>query len=880
MNTQFYLHLSKKTIPEGQSWFIDKLRTLIKVKSLKEEFDEGLCYGISLMWIQALLVGSKGMDTFHRRLAIIAKFKNAEEMNDAIERINLKKINKEKISDNDEITLSIREFLNGLLFHACLGEFAELFPGRRIPNQQGKISLEYTSPVELKQGIHQARLTRGATSEDVTSASLVGLYTKQELITYFESLQKILQTEPPVNYSFGIELGTPKHSISVGYDYTTKRWLFTDANDLPPKPVTSFDALANHILRAETFKPYKGMVSFGSSFYVAGEHKDDFDAKMQKWKASEDWKKIHEVTEEKVKYFNKKEKFSWLSVAIFYHDENLAMQLIRQAVRSQCLQPLIDQGLLHDAAKAGLSRVVRFLLPRVKRSTPNKDGETPLHIAARSRQKAIVKILLEEDPDASENLVGAKTPAGETPLHAAAEKGEVEIAQLLLTHGAVFNTPDASGGTPFHAAAKSGNVAMLQLLYEKDPNQVKAIIASGDTPLHIAAEEGKLDAVRFLLEIGAEPNAINTFKETALHAAAAAGHLEVVKCLKDHGADRNIKNFNKERPIYFAAENGHLAVLEYLFKKEHLNLSNDDGNSLLHIAAKKGHHKIVKFLKEEGAKSSKRNHKDELPLQLAVKKGRLKVVKLLLKYGDDKDMLNKRGESLAYLAAKNGHLNTLKLLKKRGVSLDKANHQGETPLQVATRKGRTDIVAFFTAPPPEKTDTMKQVQQHIFTLDEDLGADDLAKVDIAELQQPIEPQAEPARAPEAPPLVPQEITPPLSTETTLKLDKLSKDLKSSLTYQYEKALGSIYGFFTNYHHSREPKLQALLLIAKLNQDNNKAELKTFIQQMLTKNGSYQGLNEAEVMYTTWPLKSRTAILIHDIANELGITSEHQAHPTI
>ena len=58
-------------------------------------------------------------------------------------------------------------------------------------------------------------------------------------------------------------------------------------------------------------------------------------------------------------------------------------------------------------------------------------------------------------------------------------------------------------------------------------------------PLFLAAGEGKLDAVRYLLDEGANVNASEKQGHTALAEAAYYGHIDVVKELLLHGADIN-----------------------------------------------------------------------------------------------------------------------------------------------------------------------------------------------------------------------------------------------------------------------------------------------------------------------------------------------------
>jgi hypothetical protein len=74
-----------------------------------------------------------------------------------------------------------------------------------------------------------------------------------------------------------------------------------------------------------------------------------------------------------------------------------------------------------------------------------------------------------------------------------------------------------------------------------DVNQPR-INAKGDTSYYIFAVQGNVDKVRFLIELGANPNLTNKNGQTALHCAAERGKAEIVKLLLQAGADPHIKD--------------------------------------------------------------------------------------------------------------------------------------------------------------------------------------------------------------------------------------------------------------------------------------------------------------------------------------------------
>lgn len=58
-----------------------------------------------------------------------------------------------------------------------------------------------------------------------------------------------------------------------------------------------------------------------------------------------------------------------------------------------------------------------------------------------------------------------------------------------------------------------------------------------------------LQTVRFLVENGAEVDALDMGENTALHWAAMRGHVEIVNFLLQNGANKNMKNAQDKLPI-------------------------------------------------------------------------------------------------------------------------------------------------------------------------------------------------------------------------------------------------------------------------------------------------------------------------------------------
>jgi hypothetical protein len=111
------------------------------------------------------------------------------------------------------------------------------------------------------------------------------------------------------------------------------------------------------------------------------------------------------------------------------------------------------------------------------------------------------------------------------------------------------------GATPFLRAAQSGDVELMKLLLAKGADP-KIATAHGVTPLMVASGIGwvegvtyewsadeNVEAVKMLLDLGNDPNAVSDEGRTALHGAAHKGRNAVVQLLVDHGANLEQHDF-------------------------------------------------------------------------------------------------------------------------------------------------------------------------------------------------------------------------------------------------------------------------------------------------------------------------------------------------
>jgi ankyrin repeat protein len=154
-------------------------------------------------------------------------------------------------------------------------------------------------------------------------------------------------------------------------------------------------------------------------------------------------------------------------------------------------------------------------------------GATPLWLAAHAangRAGIVYRGVDAPDPD------GGASEAGRTDAN-------VEIMRMLLAGGADHRLTTDDGTTVLMVAAGLGRCSNERTLKQGRRSP--------------AAEE----AVRLLLDAGADVNAVNEAEFTALHGAAFRGLNDVIQILVDHGANIDGRDFRGRTPYRLAQGN-------------------------------------------------------------------------------------------------------------------------------------------------------------------------------------------------------------------------------------------------------------------------------------------------------------------------------------
>ena len=230
------------------------------------------------------------------------------------------------------------------------------------------------------------------------------------------------------------------------------------------------------------------------------------------------------------------------------------------------------------ATVRGHARLAAFLLERGADPNAGEGGYTPLHWAAGSWHTELTGRLRGIDAARDEEWRALNGLGG----------GKRALVEALLAHGA---DPDArlvrhppqygfasqrfrvslAGATPFLLAAMDADVEVMAALAAAGAD-TRLATDEGTTPLMAASGLGRvpaetrvteaeaLEAVRFVLELGADVNAVNAAGRSALHGAAHVRSDAAVRLLVGHGAAAQAADRRGITPLMIAEGGGHILL--------------------------------------------------------------------------------------------------------------------------------------------------------------------------------------------------------------------------------------------------------------------------------------------------------------------------------
>jgi ankyrin repeat protein len=260
---------------------------------------------------------------------------------------------------------------------------------------------------------------------------------------------------------------------------------------------------------------------------------------------------------------------------------------------------------------------------------------------------------------------------------------------------------DERGARPIHSAIQNGDIQAVRILLQAGA-EASARDAFGYTPLQYVSKVGPDEIVDILLkyvkrdDIGTVCAPLNRNKDTGmtcLHLAATRGSLRTAKSLLSAGADVNGGQEAGQTPLSAALREGQLAVARFLYQ-------NGANPSAIERFA---------FCDVKEAKAILDNNPSiviDIPdsyhgpnaLQVSALGGNLAVVRFLVEErGGKVDRCGRTGGAISF-AADGGDLATIKYLADHGADVNEVALWGkQSPLARAIAKGHKDAALFLVS---------------------------------------------------------------------------------------------------------------------------------------------------------------------------------------
>lgn len=243
------------------------------------------------------------------------------------------------------------------------------------------------------------------------------------------------------------------------------------------------------------------------------------------------------------------------------------------------------------------------------------------------------------------------------------------LSALLMT--VLLSACSGERYTELMNASRDGDISAINRALDRGDIEINQRTSKGKTALMLAGANGHTDAVKLLIERGADVSLQDVYGTTALIVSATGGKADNVSLLLKHGANPLWKDSSGGSALDNSTFFGHTATVKILLDSIPV-LPKDVGEELMMLAAGLGHKDITLALLDKGVSANARGAKKRTAIMAAIAFEKPESAKILLEHGADPSATDEDGVNALQLAKEKDNKEMQLLLQRPTPSPDTA----------------------------------------------------------------------------------------------------------------------------------------------------------------------------------------------------------------